>query len=294
MAMLAAAPILFFIPGFGGGTDAPSFRKLTKIDSHGGDTANLEAVGKGLTLKVSCGRIGTSVTIDQKGKGYSYVIAKGSLASVSYSNKTIPILKLLAIIALLYGLVEDGGAVLEDDLNKNGFHDGIEYYCNEFDTVPTTDLECEGGYSPSIGFIGAAILFIAYLITQTAQLSLESKGGKEIAVSFTRSAARRAKELGKFCSAAVMIDTGQSIKGLLDGIDLEEMEREAEAFANSSEDNGGSPAVAFSDIDTDGDGSISQGEFVAAVGSDEVLFSQMDADGDGEISQEEFDEFDDF
>jgi len=292
--MLAAAPILFFIPGFGGGTDAPSFRKLTKIDSHGGDTANLEAVGKGLTLKVSCGRIGTSVTIDQKGKGYSYVIAKGSLASVSYSNKTIPILKLLAIIALLYGLVEDGGAVLDDDLNKNGFHDGYEYYCNEFDTVPTTDLECEGGYSPSIGFIGAAILFIAYLMTQSAQLSLESKGGKEIAVSFTRSAARRAEELGKFCSAAVMIDTGQSIKGLLDGIDLEEMEREAEAFANSSEDNGGSPAVAFSDIDTDGDGSISQGEFVAAVGSDEVLFSQMDADGDGEISQEEFDEFDDF
>ena len=291
MVVLAAAPILFFIPGFGGGTDAPSFRKLTKIDSHGGDTANLEAVGKGLTLKVSCGRIGTSVTIDQKGKGYSYVIAKGSLASVSYSNKTIPILKLLAIIALLFGLVEDGGAVVDDDLNKNGIPDGSAYNCVE---GGVNDWECEGGYSPSIGFIGAAILFIAYLMTQTAQLSLESKGGKEIAVSFTSSAARRAKELGKFCSAAVMIDTGQSIKGLLDGIDLEEMEREAEAFANSSEDNGGSPAVAFSDIDTDGDGSISQGEFVAAVGSDEVLFSQMDADGDGEISQEEFDEFDDF
>tara|TARA_B100000287_G_scaffold162265_1_gene153043 strand:- start:55 stop:783 length:729 start_codon:yes stop_codon:yes gene_type:complete len=237
--------------------DVPKFKKITKIDSHGGSAARLEAKGQA-SLQINCGRVGTSVSITKGGKGYSFVIAKGSLASVSFSNKNYPILKYLAIIAMIYGVVE----YLDSD--------------------------------EILSFLPGVTLFLIYLITQSTQLSLESKGGNQIAMAFTGSAGRKADQIGKFCSAAVMIDTGQSIKGLLDGIDLEELEREEEAFASSSENDGGSPAVGFSDIDTDGDGSISQGEFVAAVGNDEVLFSRMDADGDGEISQEEFDEFDDF
>ena len=239
--------------------EVPKFKKITKIDSHGGSAARLEAKGKA-SLQINCGRVGTSVSITKGGNGYSFVIAKGSLASVSFSNKNYPILKYLAIIAMIYGVVE--------------------YLSSDSD--------------PIASFLPGVTLFLIYLITQSTQLSLESKGGNQIAMAFTGSAGRKADQIGKFCSAAVMIDTGQSIKGLLDGIDLEELEREEEAFASSSENDGGSPAVGFSDIDTDGDGSISQGEFVAAVGSDEVLFSRMDADGDGEISQEEFDEFDDF
>ena len=239
--------------------EVPKFKKITKIDSHGGSAARLEAKGKA-SLQINCGRVGTSVSITKGGNGYSFVIAKGSLASVSFSNKNYPILKYLAIIAMIYGVVE--------------------YLSSDSD--------------PIASFLPGVTLFLIYLITQSTQLSLESKGGNQIATAFTGSAGRMADQIGKFCSAAVMIDTGQSIKGLLDGIDLEELEREEEAFASSSENDGGSPAVGFSDIDTDGDGSISQGEFVAAVGSDEVLFSRMDADGDGEISQEEFDEFDDF
>jgi len=237
--------------------DVQKFNKITKIDSHGGSAARLEAKGKA-TLQINCGRVGTSVSIAKGGKGFSFVIAKGSLASVSFSNKSYPILKYLAIIAMIYGYVE--------------YLDSDEIF----------------------SFLPGLTLFVIYFLTQSTQLSLESKGGNQIAMAFTGSAGRKADQIGKFCSAAVMIDTGQSIKGLLDGIDLEELESEEEAFVSSSENDGGSPAVGFSDIDTDGDGSISQGEFVAAVGSDEVLFSRMDADGDGEISQEEFDEFDDF
>jgi len=237
--------------------EVPKFSKITNIESHGGDTAKFQAKGKS-TLQINCGRIGTSVSIEKRGHGHSFVIAKGSLASVSFANKNYPILKYLAIVGFVWGTFEYLG-------------DG------------------------SLGaFIPGVVIFMIYLMTQSAQLTLESKGGNQIAISFSGSAARKTKEIGKFCSAAVMIDTGQSIKGLLDGIDLEEMEREDEDSASASADDGGSQSVGFSDIDTDGDGSISQAEFVAAVGSDEVLFSKMDADGDGKISQEEFDEFDDF
>jgi len=162
------------------------FNKIDAIEilhSLEGDFARLSARSNGSSLNAECGNVGSGFTIITRGKESVFLIAKGSLSSVSFYKSDKPIFLLSGIITILLSW----GYVLL-----------IE---------PSVIVWCS-----ALG----VILIIAYFFLRTAKLEFESSGGKSVIFQFSGSAAGRGRDMAKFCAAAIMIDKGIKVEGLLE------------------------------------------------------------------------------
>ena len=146
-------------------------KKITRIDG-----ANLSAEGKSCTLNVECDEIGTSVTYALGNVESTVIIAKGSLASISFTKSSQPLWLVLSILFAILGLLAFVG----------------------------------GGAEGAAGGVGtifiSAIFYLLYYMSKMSVLELDSSGAQTYSFQFSGAAANRSSDIALFCRAAIMND----------------------------------------------------------------------------------------
>ena len=170
------------------------FNKINRMEvssTSEGDIAIFSADGSRCSLNAECGKVGSSFSLVSKGKESVFVIAKGSLSSVSFYKSRQPWLLIMGGILIAIAV------------------------------FMTISVESD----PTLLFALAALSFVLYMFLQIATLEFESSGGKTVSFQFSGSAARRASDMAKFSTAAIMIDRGMEA-----GVSFADAENEEPSF----------------------------------------------------------------
>ena len=183
LSVLSLLPLVLFLLAivymFSRGSDSVSsdrriiLRNLTRVDG-----TNLSAEGNRCTLNVECDEIGTSVTYALGNVESTVIIAKGSLASISFTKSTKPLWLVLSILFAIMGLLSFVGGTAE-------------------------------AAAAGVGTIFiSAIFYLLYYMSKMSVLELGSSGAQTYSFQFSGAAANRSSDIALFCRAAILNDLG--------------------------------------------------------------------------------------
>jgi hypothetical protein len=183
LSTLSLLPLVLFLLAivymFSRGSDSVSsdrriiLRNLTRVDG-----TNLSAEGNRCKLNVECDEIGTSVTYALGNVESTVIIAKGSLASISFTKSSQPLWLVLSILFAILGLLAFVGGGAE-------------------------------GAAGGVGTIFISVIFyLVYYMSKMSVLELDSSGAQTYSFQFSGAAANRSSDIALFCRAAILNDLG--------------------------------------------------------------------------------------